>query len=319
MPQVPPSNDQTTWESDILTGIGAPVTSNNTGKLNAWNRCEGNKSGGSGLPINNPFNTTLSINAGTSVNGAGVKQYPSWAAGLQATVQTLQGGAYKSIVSNLTSDGPFDQFASAVGSSPWGTSGSCIASVGGGTSSASQPGGGSGGAAGSGSSSSGGSSSASACVINVPVVGCMLTKSNVKALKGGLLIAGGGILLLSGTLVLVAFGLQRSGAARVASRTLSTTGLGKVAKVSLRGTRASTATAKQTVRSTGSTGRAATQRPSARLRPLPDEVGLQAEESRDEGDELFDMTRGSGRQNRAGYKRAMGAARDTSDLTRKTA
>lgn len=304
--------DTTTWEADILNGIGAPTSSNNVGKLNAWNRCEGNKAGGSGLPINNPFNTTLNINAGTSVNGAGVKAYPSWAAGLQATVQTLQGGAYKSIVQNLTSDGPFDQFASAVGSSPWGTSGACIASTGGGTSSAGSPGGGAG-------SSSSGSTGPAGCVITMPVTNsCILSRSNLKALKGGLLLVAGGGMFVAGALVLVAFGLQRSGAARTASNTLRVTGAGKVLK-GLGG-----ATGARSKATTGTTGRARPSRSSSsrpagssssssarvRLRPLPDEEPIE-----DEADELFEQTRGSARANRRGYRRAM----DTDDLRRRTA
>ena len=117
------------WQSDILAGIGAPQSASNIRKLSAWNQCEGNKGGASGVPINNPFNTTLSCCGGTSVNSAGVKAYPSWSAGLQATVSTLQSGFYVRIVNNLRSDGSFSDFASSVGSSPWGTSGSCIASV----------------------------------------------------------------------------------------------------------------------------------------------------------------------------------------------
>lgn len=304
--------DTTTWEADILNGIGAPTSSNNVGKLNAWNRCEGNKAGGSGLPINNPFNTTLNINAGTSVNGAGVKAYPSWAAGLQATVQTLQGGAYKAIVQNLTSDGPFDQFASAVGSSPWGTSGACIASTGGGTNSAGSPGGG------TGSSSSGGTGPAG-CVITMPVTNsCILSRSNLKALKGGLLMVAGGGMFVAGALVLVAFGLQRTGAARTAASTLRVTGAGKVLKGLGGATGGSSRASSRTTRPRATAARSASSRPAGssssssargRLRPLPDEEPIE-----DEADELFEQTRGAGRANRRGYRRAM----DTDDLRRRT-
>lgn len=118
-----------TWETTILAGISAPASANNISKLDAWNKCEGNATGLSGLPINNPFNTTLNYGGGQSINGAGVKAYPTLTVGLQATVNTLLSSYYTGIVTNLRQDGPTGQFANAVGNSPWGTSGSCIASV----------------------------------------------------------------------------------------------------------------------------------------------------------------------------------------------
>lgn len=118
------------WISGILQGLSAPNSNNNVNKLNAWNACEGNLSGHSGLGINNPFNTTLDCCNGQSVNSAGVKSYPTMTAGIQATLQTLNAGRYSAIVSNLKSDGSFSAFANAVGSSGWGTSGSCIAGKG---------------------------------------------------------------------------------------------------------------------------------------------------------------------------------------------
>lgn len=121
------------WISGILNGLGAPVSTNNINKLNAWNACEGNLQGHSGLGINNPFNTTLNCCGGVSVpgNSAGVKNYPTMTQGIQATVQTIQGTpAFRFINSNLVNDGTFADFASAVGSSGWGTSGSCIAGAG---------------------------------------------------------------------------------------------------------------------------------------------------------------------------------------------
>jgi len=98
-------------------------------KMLAWNACEGNLAGHSGLGINNPFNTTLQCcNQAGVANSAGVAIYPSITQGVQATLQTLQGTRYAAIVKNLQNDGSFSAFASAVGSSGWGTSGSCIAS-----------------------------------------------------------------------------------------------------------------------------------------------------------------------------------------------
>lgn len=133
-----------TWQTDILSALSAPTTANNVSKMTAWNACEGNKTGGSGLPINNPFNTTLSYGGGVSVNSAGVKAYPSWQTGVQATVNTLASGRYSGVVTNLRNDGTGTQFAAAVGNSGWGTSGSCIAGALGKSASSVQPGGGTG-------------------------------------------------------------------------------------------------------------------------------------------------------------------------------
>jgi hypothetical protein len=117
------------WIASILAGLNAPNSTNNVNKLNAWNACEGNLQGHSGTGINNPFNTTLSCCGGTPVpgNSAGVQSYPTMTAGITATVQTLQSPRYAAIVKNLQSDGPFSAFATAVGSSGWGTNGGCIA------------------------------------------------------------------------------------------------------------------------------------------------------------------------------------------------
>lgn len=116
-----------TWANDILSGLGAPQSQNNINKLAAWNACEGNLAGQSGLGINNPFNTTLNYGGGVSVNSAGVKRYPNIAVGVQATLQTLQAPRYALVVANLKGDGSGGTFATAVGTSGWGTSGTCIA------------------------------------------------------------------------------------------------------------------------------------------------------------------------------------------------
>jgi hypothetical protein len=68
----------------------------------------------------NPLNTTMSMPGATAMNSHGVKAYKSWAQGLAASTKTLQLGSYKGIMAALRR-GTFDQFRSAVLSSPWGT------------------------------------------------------------------------------------------------------------------------------------------------------------------------------------------------------
>src|SRR5215469_9890143 len=109
------------WETDMLQAIGAPTSSNNVKKMDAWAACEG------GVPYNNPFFTTRNCCGGVSINSVGVKRYPTMADGIEANRQAILLPFYTAIVSNLRGDGPASSFAGAVGSSPWGTSGTCIA------------------------------------------------------------------------------------------------------------------------------------------------------------------------------------------------
>jgi Lysozyme like domain len=121
-----------TWQTDILNGINAPTSQNNINKMTAWSACEA-----PGLALyNNPFNTTLPMTGSYTVvvlnpSGGGVQKYPSMAVGIQATVNTLLHSSpsfgYSRIVNNLRNDGPQNVFAQAVGGTPWGTSGTCIA------------------------------------------------------------------------------------------------------------------------------------------------------------------------------------------------
>lgn len=122
------------WTSKILTALNAPQTG--AAKLVAWNACEGNLQGHSGLGINNPFNITAdSYQPAThgdlgAVNSAGVQSFSTLTLGIQGTVAKINEPFASAILQNLQQGGSFQAFANAVGSSGWGTSGSCIASKG---------------------------------------------------------------------------------------------------------------------------------------------------------------------------------------------
>jgi hypothetical protein len=130
----PLSGGNGTWPLQILDAIGAPQTG--ASKLVAWNACEGNLQGHSGLGINNPFNITAdSFQPAThgdlgAVNSAGVQSFSTLTAGIKGTVAKLNEPFAAAILNNLMTQGSFSAFANAVGSSGWGTSGSCIASKG---------------------------------------------------------------------------------------------------------------------------------------------------------------------------------------------
>lgn len=220
----------TNWATAILAGIGAPASSQNVAKLSAWNACEGNLSGHSGLGANNPFNTTLNYGGGVSVNSAGVKDYPSLSVGIAATIQTMLGSRYTAIVSNLRNSGSDSEFASAVGSSPWGTSGSCIGNVLGSGSAPAvggpsvSPSTGGGTTPSTGTTPAGGTQTAQTtatdahCLWSLGVVGCIITKSQARAVVGGLLLASGLVIGLVGlNMLLKAAGLGGSGLGKAAA------------------------------------------------------------------------------------------------------
>jgi hypothetical protein len=113
------------WQEDVLRGLGAPVNANTLGVLNAWQACEG------GTARFNPLNTTQPASGATDYNSVHVKNYPSQAVGLQATLDTLRNGNYDGIVGGLR-DGslPARVVVAENGNefSTWGTSISCILS-----------------------------------------------------------------------------------------------------------------------------------------------------------------------------------------------
>jgi hypothetical protein len=81
----------------------------------AWEQAEG------GNAQYNPLNTTLNLGlpGETVYNSAGVQNYPSYQAGVTATVKTLEEPQYQSVIANLNSSST--AFDSSVRSSPWGT------------------------------------------------------------------------------------------------------------------------------------------------------------------------------------------------------
>lgn len=74
----------------------------------------------------NPLNTTQpEPGAGNTGSQGNIKQYRSWQQGVDATATTLKNGRYDGIISALRRGDP-SAVASAIGSSPWGTSGDLV-------------------------------------------------------------------------------------------------------------------------------------------------------------------------------------------------
>jgi hypothetical protein len=81
----------------VLRAIGAPLTATNRALLNAWMKTENTKA------RNNPLATTQSAPGATVLAGntSGVKNYPTFAAGVAATAKTLQYSNYRGILASL--------------------------------------------------------------------------------------------------------------------------------------------------------------------------------------------------------------------------
>jgi hypothetical protein len=110
-----PSADRTQWATDLLNRLGMPVTSENVKALAAWAQAEGTNAGF------NPLATTQAMPGASSFNSVGIKNYASYADGIQATVQTLTNGRYANILAALRAGNSAIAVGQAVANSPWGT------------------------------------------------------------------------------------------------------------------------------------------------------------------------------------------------------
>jgi len=110
---------QQEWAKTLLTKLGKPTTKDNITALTTWAAWEGGQWHNSAHY--NPLNTTQGEKGATNMNPEGVKSYTSWNQGYQATIQTLNNGRYKSILSALTAGNNTAAVLTAVDQSPWGT------------------------------------------------------------------------------------------------------------------------------------------------------------------------------------------------------
>lgn len=108
-----------TWARAFLASAGEPQTACNLGAVTAWERAEGGA--WQNTATGNPLNTTQPEPGSYPINSAGVQAYPSWQAGLAATVTTLGNGRYPGVTAALRAGGDAQAVADAVAGSPWGT------------------------------------------------------------------------------------------------------------------------------------------------------------------------------------------------------
>jgi hypothetical protein len=88
---------------------------------------------------------------------------------------------------------------------------------------------------GGGGASAATTAAAGTCLVSLPVTGCLLSKSQARALIGGSLMVAGGILALAGLAILVAAGLAGTGAGRAVTQAAGTVApAGRVVKLARR-------------------------------------------------------------------------------------
>ena len=215
------------WAESLLRLIGAPVTTGNKQFIYDWELSEGG--GGVYNPLNQgPVPGQPQLTTTGSQFGGGAANFASWAAGLKGAADYLAMPAYSGIRKNLRANNPVAA-RSALIASPWAAS-----HYGGGAvfSNAPLPGGMAvlpavGVGAGATTSATLTAASSPGCLLGIPSVdlkvtsiggGCIVTKSEGRAVIGGLLLVSGAVVLGVGALVLVAIGLKHSGAGKAAGR-----------------------------------------------------------------------------------------------------
>jgi hypothetical protein len=105
------SESESAWITSFLSALGAPATSANTASMTDWISHEGKFGSGA---TNNPLDTTEPGFGSTSVfNSDNVRNYPTEADGISATVADLEGGGYSDILALLKSGAGLKSGASA--------------------------------------------------------------------------------------------------------------------------------------------------------------------------------------------------------------
>jgi hypothetical protein len=122
MPAVTPS----VFAKAFLLKVGLPLSSNNVTAMTAWEALEGGH-WAPGTPVSfNPLNTTYDEPGEVGRFGVGIREYSSWAEGLDATVKTITAHAhgYPVILEHLAASSAPSLTLAAVDASDWGTHGS---------------------------------------------------------------------------------------------------------------------------------------------------------------------------------------------------
>lgn len=110
----------TSFAFALLRRGSLPATGSNVCSVLAWETAEGGQFV-TGASQFNPLNTTKPMPGDSIFNSVGVRNYPDWATGLEATWLTLEAGFYDGIRSALQRGGDAIGVLTAITASPWGT------------------------------------------------------------------------------------------------------------------------------------------------------------------------------------------------------
>lgn len=112
------------WAQALLKRLGIHPSAGAVKAVVGWTQAEGGHWKNDARF--NPLNTTqYEPGAGNTGSQGNIKAYRDWDQGLEATVKTLKNGRYGGILSALQK-GDAGEVASAIGASPWGTSGGLV-------------------------------------------------------------------------------------------------------------------------------------------------------------------------------------------------
>jgi len=103
------------YARELLARLGVPASPQSVLALVAWMAAENTTAAW------NPLATTMSAPGALRFNRAGVKDYPSFIVGVDATVRTLRLRWYDTILSALRRQAQAREILEAVAASPWGT------------------------------------------------------------------------------------------------------------------------------------------------------------------------------------------------------
>lgn len=107
--------EKTSWAVDLLGRLGMPKTRENVRALVAWQLAEGTRAAYNPLAVNRDHP------GATDFNSHGVKNYPSYEAGLEETVEGFHNGLYDHILAALAAGTDARAVGEAVAESRWGT------------------------------------------------------------------------------------------------------------------------------------------------------------------------------------------------------
>jgi cell wall-associated NlpC family hydrolase len=114
----------TSFSRAVLAGLGIGATQTDVTSMNAWQQQEGQWTATgayNAAKMHNPLNTRLNM-AGSSDLGGKTTSYPTWAEGVQATVQTMKQSNMAPIVSALQQNDNLAGFSKALESTRWASS-----------------------------------------------------------------------------------------------------------------------------------------------------------------------------------------------------